>query len=217
MSRFLRVWPGPLGADHAVDLVWVNGAIAVGEGTDHHRGAYLDAGFDDDAALTASSLALRGHHDVEIVEDDESWWDGWRDHARPVTCLDIVVNPAWRPRPPVSAGATVLDIDPGRSFGSGAHVTTQLALEALQTQRLAGARVLDVGSGSGVLGIAAALLGASAVTAVDTDPAALVATTANAARNGVQGVVVIGDVGSGASTISWRSSTSSLPTSRRRP
>jgi ribosomal protein L11 methyltransferase len=83
----------------------------------------------------------------------------------------------------------VIDLDPGRAFGTGHHATTRLCLEALEERIAPGASVLDVGSGSGILSLAAALLGAARADAVDIDPAAVQATTANAARNGVQDVV----------------------------
>ena len=87
-------------------------------------------------------------------------------------------------------------IDPGRAFGHGAHPTTRLVLDALVDLVRGGERVLDVGCGSGVLAVAALALGAGSAVGVDIDPAALVATRANAARNGVADrLVVTDDVG----------------------
>ncbi|MGI9328897.1 MAG: 50S ribosomal protein L11 methyltransferase [Pseudomonadales bacterium] len=76
-------------------------------------------------------------------------------------------------------------LDPGLAFGTGAHPTTRLCLQALAVSKLSGARILDYGCGSGILAIAAIKLGASAATAVDYDPQALVATAENATYNGV--------------------------------
>jgi ribosomal protein L11 methyltransferase len=84
----------------------------------------------------------------------------------------------------------ILDLDPGMAFGTGLHPTTRLCLVGLEAIAepglVRGARVLDVGCGSGILAIAAAKLGAVSVTAVDIDPIAVEATTANAARNGLE-------------------------------
>jgi ribosomal protein L11 methyltransferase len=82
-------------------------------------------------------------------------------------------------------GAVVLRLDPGLAFGTGTHPSTALCLEWLDAAALAGRSVVDYGCGSGVLAIAAALLGAAGVAAFDIDPQALIATRANAAANGV--------------------------------
>lgn len=84
-----------------------------------------------------------------------------------------------------AAGGIKIHLDPGLAFGTGSHPTTALCLEWLDAQSLSGRVVVDFGCGSGVLGIAAALLGAGRVVCIDNDPQALEATAANAARNGV--------------------------------
>jgi ribosomal protein L11 methyltransferase len=125
----------------------------------------------------------------EVIVDDDGL-DAWRDHAEVVLAGEhLVVHPPWvaldgdtLPDDPL-----VLEIDPGRSFGHGAHPTTRLCLEVVERacrERVA-LSVLDVGCGSGVLAVAAASLGAGRVTACDIDDAATTATGANAARNGV--------------------------------
>lgn len=86
----------------------------------------------------------------------------------------------------------VVRLDPGLAFGTGTHPSTALCLDWLAGQSLAGAQVLDVGSGSGILGICAARLGAARVVAVDHDPQARGATVANARANGVDATVVHG-------------------------
>jgi ribosomal protein L11 methyltransferase len=86
-------------------------------------------------------------------------------------------------------GAVVLKLDPGLAFGTGTHPSTALCLEWLDSHAPVGERVIDFGSGSGVLGIAAALLGARSVEAFDIDPQALLATSENAAANAVDGTL----------------------------
>ena len=102
----------------------------------------------------------------------------------------LVIRPTWREHQP-AADDVVLALDPGMAFGTGLHPTTRLCLAALEQLAdgglVEGARVLDVGCGSGVLAIAAGLLGAHQVVGLDTDPIAVEATMANGARNGLAG------------------------------
>lgn len=117
---------------------------------------------------------------TEEVADD--WAERWRKFHRPLVIDSrLAVRPPWEPE----LGAMVeLVIDPGQAFGTGAHATTRLCLEAL-LELPAGGPLVDLGSGSGVLGIAAGKLGWGPVRAVDSDLAAVEASTANARRNGV--------------------------------
>jgi ribosomal protein L11 methyltransferase len=113
------------------------------------------------------------------------WAERWREFHRPLVLGDrLTVRPPWEP-----AGASELDvvIDPGQAFGTGAHATTRLCLELLLAAADAGARgsLVDLGCGSGVLAIVGALLGFSPVHALDFDSAAVTASVANAAVNGV--------------------------------
>ncbi|MDQ6616229.1 MAG: 50S ribosomal protein L11 methyltransferase [Actinomycetota bacterium] len=109
----------------------------------------------------------------------------WQAHTRPV----VVGGRLWVCFPwsefDRDVAGDVMEIDPGRAFGTGAHPTTRLLLAELGARLAGGESVLDVGCGSGVLAIAAAHLGAGEVTAVDTSPEALAATRSNAARNQV--------------------------------
>jgi ribosomal protein L11 methyltransferase len=134
-------------------------------------------------ALPAVTTVLEGRATTVTVVAADAGLDAWREHARPIAVDEVVVVPAWMEGP--KGAPVVVMIEPGRSFGSGSHVTTQLALRLLQRQALDGARVLDVGTGSGVLAITAAKLGAVGVVALDIDPAAADAASANAARNEV--------------------------------
>ena len=108
------------------------------------------------------------------------WEERWRQFHLGVRVGPFWIGPPWQ-RPPT--GAVPVLIDPGRAFGTGAHPTTQLCIELVAEREPA--TVLDVGCGSGVIAIAAALLGFAPVVAVDVDPAAVDATTRNAAANGL--------------------------------
>ena len=111
---------------------------------------------------------------------EPGWEERWREFHRPVRVGRLWIGPPWE-QPPVDAVPVV--IDPGRAFGTGAHATTRLCIDYLL--ELAPTSLLDVGCGSGVIAIAAAALGFSPVVAVDVDPAAVDATTRNAAANKV--------------------------------
>jgi ribosomal protein L11 methyltransferase len=111
---------------------------------------------------------------------EPGWEERWRAFHRPVRVGRLWVGPPWEDAPP--EGLAVV-IDPGRAFGTGAHPTTQLCLGLLQ--QLEPSSLLDVGCGSGVLSIAAALLGYEPVIGIDVEGPAVEATLENAARNGV--------------------------------
>ncbi len=123
--------------------------------------------------------------------DEEDWSSSWKDYWHPQEIGDrFLVNPAWLPIPENSE-RLVLRLDPGTAFGTGAHATTQLCLEALEMRLgLPGteaktAVVADIGCGSGILSIGAVLLGARQAYAVDTDPLAVKATRSNRELNQV--------------------------------
>jgi ribosomal protein L11 methyltransferase len=119
--------------------------------------------------------------------------DSWRAWARPTVVGHIVVEPAWWALGNVRPTGVIVRIDPGRAFGSGAHVTTRLALEMLQRAEPRGRTVLDVGTGSGVLAVAAAALGAKRVVGIDVDEVARAVARTNSELNQVDAVVEIAD------------------------
>lgn len=121
---------------------------------------------------------------VEAVEDKD-WEREWMENFKPIQFGDkLWIVPSWHEAPDEKAVNILLD--PGLAFGTGTHATTALCLGWLDQADLKGKYVIDYGCGSGILAIAAALLGAERVVAVDTDPQALEATRANAKRNGVE-------------------------------
>lgn len=112
------------------------------------------------------------------------WTAEWRKGLEPVTVGAVTVAPPWR-RDDVPAGGHRLVVEPGQAFGTGHHETTAACLGALQELDVRDRRVLDVGTGSGVLALTAALLGAAEVVAVDVDPMAVATARANAQVNGL--------------------------------
>ncbi len=189
MTRAVHVTVAAADAELAADALWQAGAVAVEERPGELVAAAADGG--DPAALLAA-VAGRWPAVVEEVDLDAAL-DAWRDHAVAVPVGSrLLVHPPWVPVPPAAAaGRQVMTIDPGRAFGHGAHPSTRLALAGLDDLVRGGERVLDLGCGSGVLAIAAVMLGARGAIGVDVDPAARAATAANAARNGVADRVTV--------------------------
>jgi ribosomal protein L11 methyltransferase len=139
---------------------------------------------DADVAALRDSLAEHvpdARFEVGFVADDEKL-EGWRDYAVE-RCFG---GRLWViPRDARARSGPTLRLDPGLAFGTGAHPTTRLCLEWLASRDLHGQRLLDFGCGSGILALAACVLGAGEVVAVDHDPQALLATRENAAYNHV--------------------------------
>jgi len=122
---------------------------------------------------------------------EEQWADAWKEHFYVTrTGQHIVIKPSWREYAS-QPGDIVIELDPGMAFGTGLHPTTQMCLLALERRLRSGDRVLDLGTGSGILAIAAAKLGAAACLATDVDPVAVESARANVAANGVQDVAQI--------------------------
>ncbi|MBC7983691.1 MAG: 50S ribosomal protein L11 methyltransferase, partial [Candidatus Obscuribacterales bacterium] len=131
-------------------------------------------------------------HHFEHIED-RVWEREWLKDFRPMqfgqrlwVCPGGMTPPAELLPAPQGPTLCLIHLDPGLAFGTGTHPTTALCLEWLDSADLAGQRVIDYGCGSGILAIAALQLGAHHATGIDNDPQALVATRANATRNGVQ-------------------------------
>jgi ribosomal protein L11 methyltransferase len=197
-TLLLEVRVPPNEVDEASGLVWTSElATVIVERPAPAGWIDLRVGLVDRAPAEsiAALVAVLAHRwVVEEVDDADEHLDladALRGAADVVRAGDhLVVVPPWREATP-SSRDIVVSIDPGSAFGSGSHVTTRLALAALERDARVGARVLDIGSGSGVLSVAAARLGAGGVVAVDVDPEAVDATGANAVRNGVSDRVTV--------------------------
>jgi len=137
------------------------------------------AGYIDAAGAAELRAVFRGAVETEVAS---GWEERWRGFHRPVRVGPLWIGPAWETPPP---DAVAVVIEPARAFGTGGHPTTRLCLELLVELRseLGAASMLDVGCGSGVLAVAAALLGYRAVGAIDVDPVAVEETRRNAAAN----------------------------------
>lgn len=171
-------------AELAADALWQAGPSAVGE----------EAQPDGTVALTADVVdagLVGGPWPVTVVEiEDDTSLDAWRAWATPWRAGErIVLHPAWLPALTAPEGDVVVRLDPGRTFGSGSHASTRLVVAAVEAHLREGDRVLDVGTGSGVLAVVAARLGAASVRAIDIDPASPAVTRANAGHNDVAGIV----------------------------
>ncbi len=122
---------------------------------------------------------------------DQDWTRVWMDQFTPMQFGQRLWIYPWNIEPPANSDAIVVRLDPGLAFGTGTHPTTALCLEWLDQAPLEDKVVIDYGCGSGVLAIAAALLGAGQVIGVDNDPQALEASRDNAERNGVFETIVL--------------------------
>ncbi|MEZ4443481.1 MAG: 50S ribosomal protein L11 methyltransferase [Polyangiaceae bacterium] len=138
------------------------------------------------ASLQADEPELQG--EVGEVVGDE-WRDAYKEHFRSFALTEkLLVVPPWE-EPAPAPGQLVLRLDPGRAFGTGLHDTTSLVAEQLDQRRAvyAGAPILDVGTGSGILALSALLLGASEAIAIDNDPEVIDVVRSNAALTGLGG------------------------------
>lgn len=123
---------------------------------------------------------------------DADWTQCWREHFRPLRVgARLVVSPTWIDYPALP-GDVVVRLDPAGAFGSGEHPTTAMALAMLEQVVTRGARVVDVGTGSGILALAAAQLGASRVWALDIDEVAVACARENVRVNRLEAVVTVG-------------------------
>ena len=149
--------------------------------------------FPDSVDISEVDSELRGNSYTVVDHEvlfDRVWEREWLKYFRPTRFgRRLWICPSGTDIPDV--GAVTMKLDPGLAFGTGSHSTTRLCLEWLSEARLRGVSLLDFGCGSGVLGIAASLLGARDVTAIDNDPQAIVATQKNAENNRVRAISAV--------------------------
>lgn len=124
--------------------------------------------------------------------DEEDWATAWKKYYHPVKISSrFTIVPTWETYEPVDSDELIIELDPGMAFGTGTHPTTVMCLQALEKYVKQGDSVIDVGTGSGVLSIGAALLGASAVHALDLDEVAVVAAKENISLNKVDDIIEV--------------------------
>ncbi len=133
-----------------------------------------------------------GKNNIQIAEvHEEEWATAWKQYYKPVKVSNsITIIPTWEEYTP-SPEETIIELDPGMAFGTGTHPTTVLCIQSLERVMQGGERVIDVGTGSGVLSIAAAKLGASQVLGLDLDDVAVKSATLNVKLNQEETVVSI--------------------------
>lgn len=143
---------------------------------------------------------------VSSETEDKDWINNWKEYFKPFTVDDILIKPTWEPIPEEHKDKLMVQIDPGTAFGTGTHETTQLCIRQLKKWVNRESLVLDVGTGSGILGITALTLGAGEVWGTDLDENAITAVGENLKVNGITSEtfhVIQGDIIEDRSIKSW--------------
>lgn len=139
----------------------------------------IEEGLDD-----LSGFVDVGARTIETSEtEDKDWINNWKQYFKPFVVDDILIKPTWEEIPGEHKDKLLIQIDPGTAFGTGQHETTQLCIRQLRKYARQGAKILDVGTGSGILGIAALRLGAGEVFGTDLDENAVAAVGENLKAN----------------------------------
>ena len=147
---------------------------------------YLEGSDEGRKQLAAIESAMPEREFSSALVCDEDWENNWKRYYKPIPIGErLIIVPEWLSVPEEYAGRTALRLDPGLIFGTGAHATTKMCLATLERVSGAGKRVLDLGCGSGILAIAALLLGCDSAVGVDIDEKAPAVVMANAALSGI--------------------------------
>ena len=149
-----------------------------------------DRSYMDDLAYIRQRVAeLSLHAEVELVGvNEEDWANSWKQYYKPIKIGEkIVICPAWERYTPAE-GEIVIRMDPGMAFGTGTHETTRLVIRLLEKYTKPGCRMLDVGTGTGILAICASRLGADTCRAYDIDPTAVRVARENIKDSGLTNV-----------------------------
>lgn len=155
---------------------------------------YLDDTYDVPATLNAVNEGLKeisayvdlGSCNMTSSEtEDKDWINNWKQYFKPFTVDDILIKPTWETIPEEHKDKLLIQIDPGTAFGTGQHETTQLCIRALRKYLKQGDKVLDVGTGSGILAITALMLGAHKAVGTDLDENAITAAKENTQANAI--------------------------------
>ncbi|MFT4008374.1 MAG: 50S ribosomal protein L11 methyltransferase [Lacrimispora sp.] len=143
----------------------------------------VEAGLDELSMFT--DLGARA---IETGEtEDKDWINNWKQYFKPFTVDDILIKPTWEEVPREHEDKLLIEIDPGTAFGTGQHETTQLCIRQLKKYVTPETVLLDVGTGSGILGITALKLGAKEAFGTDLDENAITAVGENLEANGISG------------------------------
>ena len=147
---------------------------------------YVTDDEDGQAQLRQYTAGLEGYEILSVPLKENDWATSWQKYYKPLAVGEkLYIIPEWEKGRALPEGKTPVWLNPGLTFGTGSHASTQLCLEALEQAVHPGDRVLDLGCGSGILSIAALCLGASFASAVDIDPKAVGVAYENAALNGI--------------------------------
>ncbi len=205
--------PTPL-LESAADLMGVLSGTGVEQSPENEDGALISGFFqlnaapmtpdrpgEDSDALTARIMErmseLFGLYDLVPEQPtttllaDEDWATSWQQYFKPFAIVpNLVIKPSWEEHQP-EPGQHVIEMDPGMAFGTGQHASTRMALSliARSMELLSPRQALDVGTGTGILAMAAALFGAERVVAIDNDPDAVTVACENIEKNGLAGKI----------------------------
>ena len=134
------------------------------------------------------ALGVKGDISLEGMNEDD-WAESWKQYYKPVALGKVTIVPAWE-KYEARDGEVIIRMDPGMAFGTGTHETTRLVIRLMQDELRGGERLLDVGTGSGILSICASKLGAKSCNAYDIDPVAVKVARENAEADGCTNITV---------------------------